>query len=168
MNGGDPGHRAPVAAVAFRERSVERLQIDMIKAALQKLLNRLDGISENYEEVNDTDVREQMAEAIYHGFIVQTPGYTLPAEFGMFQPAGDAAVRRVLADFLPEACAAGIATARERFAAFQDISVVSDAGNPYEEYFGYSDSFDELMAAMSPPTKPPVTPPTKPWWQFWG
>ena len=138
-----------------------------MKTELKRLLNQLDAISNDYEEISDTDVREQMAEAIYHGFIVQTPGYTLPAEFGMFQPAGDTAVRAALAEFLPAACRAGIPTPQQRFAAFQDASVLSDAGNPYDEYFGHSDSFDELSAAMSKPATPTVTPPSKPWWQFW-
>ena len=127
-----------------------------MKTELQRLLNKLDAISTESEEINDTDVREQMAEAIYHGFIVQTRGYTLPAEFGMFQPAGDTAVQAALAEFLPAACGAGIATPQQRLAAFQDGSVLSDAGNPYDEYFGHSDSFDELSAAMSKPAMPTV------------
>ena len=138
-----------------------------MKTTLKKLLDRLDAISKDHEEVGDTDVREQMYEAVYHAFIVQTPGYTLPGKFGMFESAGDAAVRAALSEFIPAACGAGLSTPQDRFTAFQDGSVLSDVGNPYDEYFGHSDSFDELSAAMSRPSTPTVTPPAKAWWQFW-
>jgi hypothetical protein len=122
-----------------------------MKTALRHALNQLDAIAEEHEEVNDTDVREQIAEAIYHGFIVQTSSYALPNEFGMFHPAGDAAVRAVLAEFLSAACSAGISTPQKRLAALQDVSVLSDAGNAYDEYFGHSDGLEELTEAMSRP-----------------
>ena len=138
-----------------------------MKPTLKKLLDKLDAISKDHEEVGDTDVREQMSEAVYHAFIVQTSGYTLPTKFGMFESAGDGAARAALSEFMPAACGAGLSTPQDRFAAFQDGSVLSDAGNSYDEYFGHSDSFDELSAAMSPPSTPAVSPPAKPWWQFW-
>src|SRR3982751_1746451 len=106
-----------------------------MKAALKHLLNRLDAIAEEHGEVTDTDVREQMYEAVYHGFIVQTPGYTLPGKFGLFEEDGNAAIRAALSEFMPAASAAGIASPADRFAGFQDGSVLSDAGNPYDEYF---------------------------------
>ena len=141
-----------------------------MKAALKHLLNRLDAIAEEHGEVTDTDVREQMYEAVYHGFIVQTPGYTLPAEFGLFEAPGNTVVRAALSEFITAACAAGIATAADRFAAFQDESVLSDDGNPYDEYFGHADNFEQLTAVMSPSSKPPRPPagPKKPWWKFWS
>jgi hypothetical protein len=138
-----------------------------MKTILKQLLNRLDAISNDNGEVGDTDVREQMSEAVYHTFIMQTPGYTLPSEFGMFGPAGNAAVHAALSEFVAAACGAGLSTPQERFSAFQDSSVLSDAGHPYDEYFGYSDNLDEWSAAMSRPATSPATSPAKPWWQFW-
>ena len=44
-----------------------------MKDTLKKLLDTLDSISEEHEEVTDTDVRDQMYEAVYHGFILQVP-----------------------------------------------------------------------------------------------
>jgi hypothetical protein len=142
----------------------------MMKAALKHLLNRLDAIAEEHGEVTDTDVREQMYEAVYHGFIVQTPGYTLPGKFGLFEEDGNTVVRTALSEFIAAACAAGIAAPADRFAAFQDETVLSDDGNPYDEYFGHSDNFEQLTAVMSPSPKPPPPPsaPRKPWWKFWG
>jgi len=138
-----------------------------MKTTLKNLLDSLDAISKDYAEVGDTDVREQMYEAIYHAFIIQTPGYTLPGTFGMFESAGDAAVRAALSEFIPAACRAGLQSPQDRFAAFQDGSVLSDSGNPFDEYFGYSDSFDDLSSAMSRQSPPTVKPPTRPWWHFW-
>ncbi len=140
---------------------------ETMKTVLKNLLNKLDAISKEHEEVGDTDVREQMSEAVYEGFIVQTPGYVLPAEFGMFESEGDIAVRVALSEFIPAACGSDISTPQKRFAAFQDGFVLSDAGNSYDEYFGHSDSFDELSAAMSPSSIPTVRPPARPWWKFW-
>lgn len=138
-----------------------------MKTALHRLLNRLDEIARDHEDVGDTDVREQIYEAIYHGFIIQTPGYALPATFGMFQPAGDVAVRTALLEFIRSACALNIPTPEQRFAVFQDPSVRSNAGNPYDEYFGHSNSLDELCAAMdrNSPRNAPAAP--KKWWQVW-
>lgn len=138
-----------------------------MKAALKNLLDRLDAVSNVHEEVGDTDVREQMFEAIYRGFIAESPGYTLPARFGMFERPGDAAVRAALSEFISTACAAGISTPEQRFAAFQDDSVRSDAGNAYDEYFGHADNFDGLSAAMSQSSTPTEAPPARPWWKLW-
>src|SRR4051812_32735979 len=96
-----------------------------MEAALKKLLDTLDSIAEEHAEVSDTDVREQMYESVYHGFILQTPGFTLPAVFGMFDPAGDVAIRAALAEFLSAPRAASFGTPQERFDAFQDGSVLS-------------------------------------------
>jgi hypothetical protein len=138
-----------------------------MKTALHRLLNRLDEIARDHEDVGDTDVREQMYEAIYHGFIIQTPGYELPATFGMFNPEGDSSVHDALSEFMASACAVGLSTPEERFKAFQDPSVSSNTGNPYDEYFGHSNSLEEVRAAMdrNSPRNAPAAP--KKWWQVW-
>jgi hypothetical protein len=138
-----------------------------MKTILKRLLDRLDAISKEHEEIGDTDVREQMSEAVYHAFIVQTPGYALPATFGMFEPAGNAAVRAALSEFIAAARDVGLPTPQQRFAAVRDGSVLSEAGNPYDEHFGHAASFEELTAAMLRAPIPTGTPPTRAWWQFW-
>lgn len=123
-----------------------------MKAELKALLNRLETIAEEHGEVTDTDVREQMYAAVYHGFIAQTPGYELPTEFGLFEEEGNEAVRSALADFIEAARTAaqgdGLNTAEKRFDGFQDGSVLSDGGSPYDEFFGHSESLKELANAM--------------------
>ena len=129
---------------------ISRQPKDM-KTTLKSLLDSLDAVSATSAEVTDTDVRERMYQAVYHGFIIQTADYALPSEFGMFQPAGNSAVRAALADFLPAARTVahdtGLSAPQQRFEAFQDGSVLSTVGNPYDEYFGHADSLEQLSAA---------------------
>ncbi len=138
-----------------------------MKEALKTLLNRLDAIEKVRPEIGDTDVREQMSEVVYHGLIAQKAGYEVPHEVGMFEPAGNDAVREALVAFLTEARATAPATPEERFAAFQDAEVLSDAGHPYDEYFGHGE-YGMVSAAFTRAESPElVPPPAKAWWQFW-
>jgi hypothetical protein len=114
-----------------------------MKKALKQLINTLDKVFEEHEEVGDTDVREQMYEAVHKVFIVQQEGYTLPDRFGMFSDEGEKKVRAALVKFLvhPDVLAASksLKTPEERLAAFQDADVESSEGNTYDEYFGHSE-----------------------------
>jgi len=114
-----------------------------IAVSLKKLLTRLDGIMEKHEEVQDTDVREQLHEAVQNAFVLETADYGLPEEFGMFTKAGNKRVRSALAAFLPKAVElatkAGLSSESLRLAAFQDIEVTSENGSTYDDYFGDSD-----------------------------
>jgi hypothetical protein len=96
-----------------------------------------------HEEVGDTDVREQMYDAVHRGFIVPQPGYELPAKFGMFSDEGDKLVRVALQKFLAHpdvvAAAKSLKTPEARLAGFQDTDVESSEGNTYDEYFGYAE-----------------------------
>jgi hypothetical protein len=146
-----------LAALALAVNVAHASTAGTMTAALAKLLERLDAISEAHDEVRDTDVREQMSAAVYHGFIVQTPAYVLPEKFGMFDSAGDVAVRAALAEFLAAARSAALRTPEERFRAFQNVTVRSKAGSSYDEYFGDSDSLEQWSAAMSRrPIPPPI------------
>jgi hypothetical protein len=115
-----------------------------MKKALKQLINALDQVFEEHEEVGDTDVREQMYDAVYKGFIVPQAGYTVPASFGMFSEEGNKLVRTAIQKFLahPEIAAAAksLKTPEARLAAFQDTSVESNEGNTYDEYFGYAET----------------------------
>jgi hypothetical protein len=117
-----------------------------MKKSLKALLNAMDKIAEDYEEVLDTDVREQMRDAIEKSLLAPVAGYTLPEEFGMFAPKGNAKVKAALAKFIEaakgEAAAARLKTRADRLRAFQDIDLKSRKGNTYDEYFGYDDSLD--------------------------
>lgn len=117
-----------------------------MKKALKQLINSLDKLADNgHDEVMDTDVREQMYDAVHQLLVEPQAEYELPDEFGMFSPEGNALVKAILAKFAahPEfAEAKKLPTAKERLDAFQDIDVESAEGNTYDEYFGYNDSFE--------------------------
>lgn len=140
-----------------------------MKSALKQLLNRLDAIRQDHAELRDAEVRLALTAVIYHGFILQVPGYALPESLGMLSAEANAAVRIALAEFLEAAANTGAHTPLHRFAAFQNPMVESDAGHCYEKYFGYSPSYEHLVAAMSSPVKARAAAPksTPPWWQFW-
>lgn len=114
-----------------------------MKQALKRLLDDLDKISEQHEEVGDTDVREQMAVAIRKGFIKPEAKYVVSQKFGMFSERGNQRVREAIVKFLadPELVIASKAcqTPKARLDWFQDGSVSSSAGNSYDEYFGHAE-----------------------------
>jgi hypothetical protein len=113
-----------------------------MKETLRSLLEEMEAVGNSQEELYDTDVREQMAEAISRGFVHLEPGYTLPLKFGMFSDKGNAEVRSALATFLTKAPGAarveGLDTPAKRLAAFQDQSVLtSGEGQAYDTFFGH-------------------------------
>ncbi len=114
-----------------------------MKKALRQLLDSMDQIFEQHEEIGDTDVKQNMYDAIHAGFIVPRPGYTLPAEFHMFSDEGNKKVQSALQKFLvhPEVLAASksLKAAEARLAAFQGGNVASREGNTYDFYFGYAE-----------------------------
>ena len=140
-----------------------------MKLALKHLLDRLDAIRKDHAELRDAEVREALAAAIYHSFILQVPGYSLPESLGMHSAEGNAAVRIALAEFLDASASSGAWTPVQRYAAFQDATVESDAGHCYEKYFGYAPSYEHLVATMSRPVavRAAASKPATSWWQFW-
>ena len=121
-----------------------------IKKPLLQLLNEFDRIAQTYEEIGDTDVREQIRDALNDGYVTPKDGFELPETFGMFEPDGNAQVGAALRQFLAAAnkIAAqrkNLQTAKGRLRSIQDENVTSDAGTLYDEYWGYvdEDEFDE-------------------------
>src|SRR5256885_1293395 len=112
--------------------------------ALKQLLDDLEALGMEHMDVEDTDVREQMYAVVYHGFIEQTPGFELPATFGMLEEEGNQAVRDALTRFLgtavPEAKKLGLAKPEQRFRAFENGDITSDGGKPYDDFFGSAET----------------------------
>ena len=124
--------------------------------ALKRLLNALDRIMESHEELGDTDVRERMYEAVFHGFIVQTNGYVLPEEFGMFEPGGNHKVKKALQEFIESArkeTVGKLATPHERLSAFQDPEVTGRDDLTYDEFFGHAEALENLAKMFEKPNR---------------
>ncbi|MBX9571431.1 MAG: hypothetical protein K2X77_21220 [Candidatus Obscuribacterales bacterium] len=111
--------------------------------ALIELVDALSEIEKENDEIGDTDVREQMFEAVHKSFIAPEKGYVLPDEFGMFSPEGNKSIKEALSRFLnhPEVKAAAeqLKTPQERLNAFQDL-VDTESGITQEDYFGYCET----------------------------
>jgi hypothetical protein len=116
---------------------------------LRKLLERLAHIAEAHEEVYDSDVREAMRDAVFHGFLKRVPNFQMPATFETFRAEADQLVRDALVEYINEANSRADALGlgfRARYAAFQDEDVtVGPQQLNYGDFFGYTppDYYDE-------------------------
>jgi hypothetical protein len=115
-----------------------------MERVLAELLARLLAVAQAHPELEDTQVRERLDDAVHHGFLIPTPGYQLPNAFAMYSAEGDRAVRDALAWFLGAARAAAadeeLDTFHKRLAAFQNSDVtVGPQQVGYNDYFGWAD-----------------------------
>ncbi len=116
---------------------------------LRQLLNRLEEIGNIYEELYDTECREQMSDAIMNGFVRSMDAFVWPDEFGLHSAEANQAVREALQEYVDraslKASELGLSQFHVRLAAFQNPNVVSDRdGSYFDDFFGYAspDSFD--------------------------
>jgi hypothetical protein len=114
-----------------------------VEKVLVELLERLAAISQDYGELQDTEVRERLDDAIHHGFLLPTPSYKLPNEFAMYSKEGNHAVHKILQWFLKAANAAadteGLNTFHKRLAAFQNLDVTAGPQQLcYNDFFGWA------------------------------
>lgn len=120
-----------------------------MRDALKNLLDVLDEIANEHEELFDSDVRQNMRNAIMEGFVRHRLQYEIPSDFGMFSDEGNTAVHNAIAKYVANANEnadeLGIVAFHDRLNAVQDPSVRSSNGNDYDEFLGHSRSefFDE-------------------------
>jgi hypothetical protein len=121
----------------------------MMRDVLKKLLDLLDEIGNEHEELFDSDVRQNMRNAIMEGFVRHRLQYEIPQDFGMFSDEGNTAVHKAIAEFVAtandKADELGISAFHDRLNVVQDESVCSGNGNDYDEFLGHSrgEFFDE-------------------------
>lgn len=113
--------------------------------ALRDLLEELEAIGQSHEELYDTEVREQMAEAIRQGFLQPVPGYDLPKSFGTYTAEADLAIRAAVARYIERAtrrsAQLGMIEPRARLDAFQDDEAKTRGeGSYYDYFFGWRES----------------------------
>lgn len=118
---------------------------------LKELLNKLEIVGETHEELYDSEVREQMGNAIFDGFIRPKHGYLLPDAFGLYTDDGNSAVKDALAEYIlaanAKASEIGLSSFHDRLASFQNPDVKSESTSAYyDDFFGYSrpEAFDSL------------------------
>src|SRR5262245_6309686 len=107
---------------------------------LRQLLERIEGIGEGNKELFDSDVRHNLCDAIFTGFVKQNREYRM-APFGMFTAEGEAAVRAALDEYIDKAdqraVELNLLSFHDRLAAFQNPAVRTAKGNDYDEFFGH-------------------------------
>lgn len=111
-----------------------------LQKALQTLLEQLLNISEEHGELFDTEVREQMRDAIHNSFITPKTGYVLPEKFGMYEAKANQAVKTALqhyADTVKPLAEVQHLSAQQRLEAFEDASVMAGDGLTPDEFFGW-------------------------------
>lgn len=138
---------APLLPTPFGTTSAVRLK-PTVHTALARLANEMALVQEEHRK---TIIRERMFDVILHGFIHRTPGYEAPKYYGTEGREGNAAVRRVLTDFLERANAAadanGLDTPQKRLDAFNAKTDLY-----LDEYFGH---LDQLTPPDAPITDQP-------------
>jgi hypothetical protein len=112
-----------------------------LQNTVARLYSRLEELSEEYEELTDTDVREALHETLNYYFIWAKPCDHLPCNYAMFTEDGDRAVAEVVTEFLKKATALatqhGIPVGRDRLAILQDETIETPRGEQYDLFIGY-------------------------------
>src|SRR5215475_2425259 len=120
---------------------------DELRKALEDLLKELVAVSKDHGEIFDTDVREQMFDAVYDGFLKPKEHYAPPENFGMFSDEGNQRVKAALENYIKRANARaeeiGLSDPNERLAAFQDTEFSIGEGEDtvmFDDFFGWLES----------------------------
>lgn len=108
-----------------------------MKAALKTLLDRLDEIGKEHDELFDTACRGPLGDTIFTGFLAVEKDFRVPDHYGLYEDAGNKAVKQALTEFLV-AAGAPTGTFHERLSAFQDTDIVSSiTQRGYDSFFGW-------------------------------
>jgi hypothetical protein len=114
---------------------------EKLKNALFDVLKELTIISEDKQEIFDSDVRENMANAVFDGFLKPDKGNLVPNEFGMASEDGNALVKAAIEKYIKtasELANQANLSFHERLAAFQDHAVCfGEKQLRYSFFFGY-------------------------------
>jgi hypothetical protein len=110
-----------------KAQSAYAARTQIIPKALKQFLVALDRIEDKHDELGDTDVREQIYNAVHRAFINPLNGYILPSTFGMFSEQGNLLVQSAIQRFLehPQVLEASktLREPEDRLNAFQDSNV---------------------------------------------
>jgi hypothetical protein len=117
-----------------------------------QFLDELEKISEEHDELTDTDVRERLHEVINYYFIWEKPmAPDFPKRFGMFSAEGDKKIFNVARAFIEEGVRLAntevIKIGEQRNSAIENPKAQTSTGNSYDLFLGSSDN-------ALPPEKP--------------
>ncbi|NLF24131.1 MAG: hypothetical protein GX589_00525 [Deltaproteobacteria bacterium] len=116
---------------------------ERLKGLLKSFLDDLEGIAAAHPELYDTDVGDQLSEALVRHYVKASKRTRLPHSFGMFSEEANTKVRDALLKFISKAkkiaAEEGINEPRSRLSTIQDDSVSTEKGECYDVFFGHLD-----------------------------
>jgi hypothetical protein len=110
-----------------------------LQKALARLLERLAVIQRSNPEIADTAVREELSDAVFHGFVSPRKGYRIPADLGLDGARANQRLRKAVETYVTQAtkiAAKQELSREERRAAFEDPTVLNSETEDYEDFFG--------------------------------
>lgn len=117
------------------------MNADEVTQAALRFYQALEDIGEEHEEVTEIDVREAIHDCLNLHFIWGHSWESLPVNYEMFSPEGDAAVAEAVESFLTDAVPAveknDIPVGRPRLALLQDTSLRTRGGSRYDLFIGH-------------------------------
>lgn len=129
--------RAPTATPPLALAST----VTNLEDAVVALLEELQRISQEHEEVTDTDVQESISLALNSYFVWGRERTPFPRSFGMFSAKGDRLVAAAVLGFLEAAETSGelanIPVGQARLDVLQADSAVTEDGATFDDFIGY-------------------------------
>lgn len=95
--------RKKLTKIARQAEELSEPRLPAFKQVLRELLDELGRIGRRHEELYDTIVREEMAEALLRAFVFDETDHTLPDDVGLDSRRTNAAVRRALQRYIDTA-----------------------------------------------------------------
>jgi hypothetical protein len=114
---------------------------------LKRLMKTLEQLGHGHAEIYDTDVREQLFDAVFLSFIKPQAGYVLPDSYGLSDEQGNQSVKAALEQYVTAAKSyaeqVGLNAPLDRLAVFQNPDVFTDNEAQYpDDFFGWMDPAD--------------------------
>ena len=106
------------------------------------LLEELESIAEEHEEICGDDASEKIGDPIWSLFVSPVDMYELPDDFGLSNEDGNRRVKQALQTYINGANKIALYSSMsldERLNAFQNMSVVTQAGGEVDDFFYWRD-----------------------------
>jgi len=125
---------------------------ESINSAIKTLYTELERLSETYDELTDTDVRESLHMTLNYFFVWGKELDRLPISYGMFSREGDKAIANIVNGFLSSVSSMTeldeISVGKERLDLLQNPEIRTPNGCQYDDFIGHAD--EPLSPEMLP------------------
>lgn len=116
----------------------------MLRTLIERLYSDFEVLSEDFEELTDTDVREALHMVLNYYFVFGKNSKTFPVSYGMFSLEADKKLSDVINRFIVEAKALPelmeYRPGESRLRLLQDPSIKTPEGRQYDDFIGHSES----------------------------